>query len=184
MRGAQRSLDKEARGLLGSRRARRARRRPEGVFVNRVRSRPVPRIPGLAAALLALLAGLAAAPPAEASPETLKRSVSNILFGPLDVVFAPVVGSRTVYHNIQDIDDSMGVRIAYVIPGVVWNTTLQAGSGIIRVFTGLLEFVPGLGLLPFEADLDPLFSPVEKSDALVDEDTPVLNVKFGVTYVE
>jgi hypothetical protein len=38
--------------------------------------------------------------------------------------------------------------------------------------------------LPFEADLDPLFSPVEKSDALVDEETPVLNVKFGVNYVD
>jgi hypothetical protein len=152
--------------------------------VPRVRSRRLPAIPGIAAALGVLLGGLVAASSAQASPETLQRSVGNILFGPLDVVFAPVVGSRTVYTNIQDIDDSMGVRIAYVIPGVVWNTTLQAGSGIIRVMTGLIEFVPGLLLLPFEADLDPLFSPVEKSDALVDEDTPVLNIKFGVVYVE
>jgi len=149
--------------------------------VIRVRSRGVP---GVASVLVALLFGLAAALPAHASPETLKRSVSNIIFGPFDIVFAPLVGSRTVYHNIQDIDDSMGVRIAYVIPGVAWNTTLEAGSGIIRCFTGLLEFVPGLGLLFFKADLDPLFSPVEKSDALVDEDTPVLNIKFGVVYVE
>ncbi len=149
--------------------------------MDRLRSR---RVPVVASALVVLGLCLTAATPASASPETLKRSVSNILFGPFDVVFAPVVGSRTVYHNIQDIDDSMGVRIAYVIPGVVWNVTLEAGSGIIRCMTGLIEFVPGLGLLPFEADLDPLFSPVEKSDALVDQDTPVLHVKFGVTYVE
>ena len=145
----------------------------------RVRSR---RVSGMAQ--VALLLGLVAAPPASASPETLKRSVGNILFGPLDIVFAPVVGSQTVYRNIQDIDDSMWVRVAYVVPGVVWNTTLEMGSGIIRCFTGLIEFVPGLGLLPFEADLDPLFSPVEKADALVDQDTPVLNIKFGVDYVD
>ena len=136
------------------------------------------------AALVALGIALAAASPASASPETLKRSMSNMLFGPLDIVFAPVVGSQTVYRNIQDIDDSMWVRVFYLLPGVAWNTTLEAGSGIIRCFTGLLEFVPGLGLLPFEVDLNPLFSPVEKSDALVDVETPVLNIKFGVNYVD
>ena len=104
--------------------------------------------------------------------------------GPIDVVFAPVVGSRSVYNNIRDIDDSMWVRVAYVVPGVAWNTTLVAGSGIIRCFTGLLEFVPGLGLLPFEADLDTLFAPVERSDALVDEETPVIPIKFGIYYVD
>ncbi len=146
-----------------------------------VRSR---RVSGIAGALVGLLLALVAAAPAQASPETLKRSVSNILFGPFDVVFSPVVGSQTVYRNIQDIDDSMWVRVVYVVPGVVWNTTLTIGSGIIRCMTGLIEFVPGLGLLPFDADLDVLFSPAEKADALVDEDTPVLNIKFGVNYVD
>ena len=134
--------------------------------------------------LLALGLALAAAPPASASPETLKRSVGNILFGPFDIVFSPVVGSQAVYRNIQDIDDSMWVRVVYVLPGVAWNTTLQAGSGIIRCMTGVIEFLPGLGLLPFEADLDPIFAPPEKADALVDRETPVLDVKFGVNYVD
>jgi len=134
--------------------------------------------------LAALGLALSAAPPASASPETLKRSVSNILFGPVDIIFAPVVGSQTVYKNIQDIDDSMWVRVVYAVPGVAWNTTLIAGSGIIRCMTGLIELLPGIGLLPFEADLDPLFSPVEKADALVDKDTPILNVKFGIHYPE
>ena len=141
-----------------------------------------PRRAALAAVALAL--GLAAAPPAGASPETLKRSVGNILFGPFDVACAPIVGTRTVFRNIQDIEDSMWVRVAYVLPGVVWNITLEAGSGIIRTMTGLIEILPGIGLLPFKADLDPLFSPVEKSDALVDVDTRVLNLKFCVDYVD
>jgi hypothetical protein len=147
--------------------------------VDRVRSR---RAASIATALLAL--GLAGAPPASASPETLKRSVGNMLFGPLDVVFAPVVGTQTVYRNIQDIDDSMWVRVVYLLPGVAWNITLEAGSGIIRCMTGVIEFLPGLGLLPFEADLDPLFSPAEKADALVDKETPILDVKFGIDYVD
>jgi hypothetical protein len=146
------------------------------------RTRPAPGR-RLAAALL-VSAGLLAATPAAASPETLKRSMSNMLFGPLDIVFAPVVGSQTVYRNIQDIDDSMWVRVVYVLPGVAWNTTLQAGSGIIRCMTGVIEFLPGLGLLFFEADLDPLFAPPEKADALVDRETPILDVKFGVDYVD
>jgi hypothetical protein len=50
--------------------------------------------------------------------------------------------------------------------------------------TGVIEFLPGLGLLPFEADLDPLFSPAEKADALVDKETPILDVKFGIDYVD
>ena len=149
--------------------------------MDRLRSRCTPAAPVL---LLAFGLALAGAPPASASPETLKRSVGNMVFGPLDVVFAPVVGSQTVYRNIQDIDDSMWVRVVYVLPGVAWNTALQAGSGIIRCMTGVIEFLPGLGLLPFEADLDPLFAPPEKADALVDRETPVLDVKFGVNYVD
>ena len=147
------------------------------------RDRIRPRCAGaLAAAVVAV--GLAVAAPAGASPETLKRSIGNILFGPVDIVCAPIVGPRIVYKNIQDIDDSMWVRVVYLLPGVAWNTTLEAGSGIIRTMTGLIELLPGIGLLPFKADLDPLFSPVEKADALVDYDTRVLNFKFGVDYVD
>lgn len=149
--------------------------------MDRIRNR---RAPGLAAALVALALGAGLAAPAAASPETLKRSVGNILFGPFDTAFSPVVGSQTVYRNIQDIDDSMWVRVAYVVPGVVWNTTLHAGCGIIRTMTGIIEFLPGLGLLFFETDLDVLFSPADKSDALVDVETPVLDIKFGVNYVD
>jgi hypothetical protein len=140
------------------------------------------RCVGLLATGVVLLAGLAG--PASASPETLKRSVSNLLFGPLDVVLSPLVAARSVYHNLQNVDDTMGVRVAYTLPGYAWNTGVQIGAGTVRVLAGALEFVPGLGLLFFDADLDPLFSPVDKSAALVDYDTPPLNCKFGITYTE
>ena len=137
---------------------------------------------GLLATGAVLLAGLAG--PASASPATLKRSVSNLLFGPLDVVFTPVVAATSVYNNLQNVDDTMGVRIAYALPGYAWNMGVQVGGGTVRVLAGVIEFLPGLGLLFFDADLDPLFSPVDKSAALVDYDTPPLHCKFGITYTE
>jgi hypothetical protein len=132
--------------------------------------------------LALLLVGLAG--PASASPETLKRAVGNVLFGPLDVGFTPIVYARDVVNNLQNVDDTMGVRIAYAVPGYIWNMGVQVGAGTIRVITGMLEILPGLGLLFFEADLDPLFSPVERAPALVDYDTPPLHVKFGISYTQ
>jgi hypothetical protein len=121
---------------------------------------------------------------ASASPETLKRSVSNVLFGPLDILFTPVVSARNIIRRIQDVDDTMGVRVAYALPGYGWDMGVQAGSGVTRVLTGVIEFLPGLGLFFFDADLDPLFTPAERGQALVDYNTPPLNVKFGITYTE
>jgi hypothetical protein len=132
------------------------------------------------AAVVLLLFG--AASPAAASPETLKRSIGNILFAPLDIALSPIVAARSIYRNLNDIDDSLGVRLVYPIPGFAWNTGLQIGAGALRELTGLLELVPGLILLPFEADMDALFAPGEKANALVDVETPPLNIKFGIDY--
>jgi hypothetical protein len=129
-----------------------------------------------------ILAGLAG--PASASPETLKRSMSNLLMGPLDLAFTPYVAGKSVYTNMQNVDDTMGVRVAYCVPGYIWNVFVQLGGGTVRVLAGALEFLPGLGLVFFDADMDPLFSPVDHSAALVDYDTPPLNFKFGVTYTQ
>ena len=136
------------------------------------------------ALLFGLLLALAVAAPAGASPETIKRSVTNILFGPVDFVLGPIVGTRTVYYNIQDIDDTTAVRVFYVIPGVAWNSAMEMGGGVLRLFTGVLEFLPGLVLIPFEADMDSMFAPVERADALVDEDFDWIQVKFGINYVD
>jgi hypothetical protein len=125
---------------------------------------------------------IAAASPASASPETLKRAVGNILFAPIDIALSPIVAGRAIYNNIRDIDDSLGVQLAYPIPGYAWNLGVQIGSGAVREIAGLLELVPGIFLLPFEVDMTPLFAPGEKANALVDIETPPLNVKFGIDY--
>jgi len=139
---------------------------------------------GIASALV-LAAGLVgAARPAAASPETLKRSVSNLLMSPLDVAFSPYVSGKNIYNNLQNVDDTMPVRIAWVIPGYAWDLGVQVSASCIRAVSGALEFLPGIGLFFFQADMDPLFGPVEKSQALVDFDTPPINFKFGVTYTE
>ncbi len=127
---------------------------------------------------------LLAATPASATPETLKRSVGNILFAPFDIAASPVTAGRALYTNLREIDDARWKRIVFPIPGYVWILGVQIGGGAIREIAGLLELVPGLGLLFFDADLDPLFDPVERNEALVDLETPPLSIKFGVTYVE
>jgi len=131
---------------------------------------------------LAVLLALAVCGPASASPETLKRSMGNILFAPIDLALSPVVAAHSIYRNLHDVDDSLGVKIAYPLPGFAWNTGLQIGSSAIRGIAGLLELLPGLALLPFEADMAPLFSPADKGNALVDIPTPPLNVRFGIDY--
>lgn len=138
----------------------------------------------LGAAGVAVLLALSLAPPASASPKTLKRAVSNLLCGPLDFALGPIVGTRAVYHNIQEIEDTPGVRIAYVVPGVVWNSMIELSGGVLRTFTGALELIPGIILLPFKADMNPLFAPVEKANALIDEDFDFGTVKIGVDYVD
>ena len=117
-----------------------------------------------------------------ASPETLKRSVENLTQWPLDLALSPVVAGKTIVQNLQDIDDSTAVKIAYPVPGFAFVTMVQAGSAVLRGVTGIFEFLPGLGLLFFETDLDPLFDPADENEGLVDFETPVYHVKFGVSY--
>ena len=139
-----------------------------------------------AASMLALATStlaLFASTPAAATPETLKRSVGNILFAPLDIAASPVTAGRALYTNLREVDDAQWKRIVFPIPGYAWILGVQIGGGAIREIAGLLELVPGLGLLFFDADLDPLYDLVERNDALVDLETPPLNIKFGVNYV-
>jgi hypothetical protein len=135
----------------------------------------------LSAAALAL--ALLAPTPALAGTDTLKRSIGNILFAPLDLVAAPFVAGKTVVNNLQNIDDTRAVQIAYAGPGVIWLTGVNAFSAVLREATGLIELVPGIALLPFpDTNMDPLFDPVERGEALVDYETPPLDIKFGVDY--
>ncbi len=134
---------------------------------------------GLALAL-AVVAGSPGT--AQATGETLKRATSNILMAPFDMVMSPIVAGKTIVTNMQEIDDSTGVRVAYAVPGYIFLTGMQLGASTIRAISGVLEFLPGLGLLFFDTDLDPLYDPVENGDAMVDYDTRFLNMKFGIDY--
>lgn len=123
--------------------------------------------------LTASLLGPLVAPPALASPDTLRRGVSNIIGGPLDMVLSPITGIMTIATNLQDIDDSTAVKVVYVLPGWIWLSGLNFGSGGIRFFTGALESLPGVFLFPFERDIDTLFDPVDDASALIDMENPI-----------
>jgi hypothetical protein len=151
----------------------------------RVRVRHSTRAPVVSLLVFASLAlPLLAPTPASASPETLKRSAGNILFAPFDIAASPFTAGKALYTNLQESDDPRWMKIVFPIPGYVWILGVQIGGGALREVAGLLELVPGLGLLFFDADLDPLFDPAERSEALVDLETPPLRLKFGVNYVE
>jgi hypothetical protein len=137
----------------------------------------------LARTTLALAAAVALVPAAaSATPATFKRSMENLTQWPLDLALSPVVAGNTIYNNLNSIDDSTGVRIAYPIPGFIWTTSVQAGAAVLRGVTGVFELVPGLILLPLDGDMDPLFDPAVENPALVDFDNPIYHVKFGTDY--
>ena len=148
----------------------------------------------VAGTLLGLSPGLSP-PAAEASPETLRRAIGNIVQSPLDVVLAPVVAGRTLVRNLQDVDDTLPVQIVYAAPGYCWLVGVQVGGGVIRGIAGLLELVPGILLFPIETDLDALYDPADRGGALIELENPLaesemwkynpfvsFNVRFGVTY--
>jgi len=133
---------------------------------------------GLFAALL--LCGMSS--PASATSETLKRSFENILCGPLDIILSPIVAVITLKDNLRYIDDSPGVQLAYPLPAAGWNTGIIVGVGVLRIMDGLLEVIPGVFLFFSESDIDPLFAPVENSEALYEIDSPVILLRFGMKY--
>jgi hypothetical protein len=147
-----------------------------------------------ATATAALLITLIPAP-AQASPETLRRSLGNILQSPIDVVLAPIVAGRTLVANLRDIEDTTAVQVAYAAPGFVWLSGVQVGAAVLRGVAGCIELLPGIFLMPFETDIDPLFDPADRGAALVEYENPLAendvakwfplitwNVRFGVTY--
>jgi hypothetical protein len=120
--------------------------------------------------------------PAAASPDTLRRGLGNVIMGPFDMLLSPVQGLYTVTRNLEDIDDSTGVRIGYAAPGWAWLTFLDFGSGMIRILTGALEIVPGVVLFASESDLETLFDPVEDGRALFAWDNPLIEIENPWVY--
>jgi hypothetical protein len=119
-----------------------------------------------------------------ASQETLKRSVSNMLQSPLDLVLSPMTSLIGISTKMVEQQDSAGVRLFFAVPGYIWYTGVNVGASVIRGVTGLIEVIPGVLLFPFpEADMDPLFDPVDNAGALIEIDTPCcIYIKFGIDY--
>ena len=138
----------------------------------------------LALALAAVLLTTSVATPAAATPQTFLRGVGNIVLAPLDAALSPVSSFIGIRQNLQNIDDSRGVRLFYPIPAYFYAVGLQLGCAWIRATTGFMEAGVGVFLIPFETDIDPLFSPVDDADALVEIDIDYMDypLRFGVNY--
>lgn len=139
---------------------------------------------GRLSAVLLLVVSLSLVAPqsANASPETLRRSLGNILLFPLDFALSPIVALRGVGNNIRDTEDTTAVRVVYFFPGFLWYTGVQLGASVLRGVTGAIELLPGIGLYFFDADLDTLYDPVERGSAIVDWENPLAE-KNGWKYV-
>jgi hypothetical protein len=132
--------------------------------------------------LLGLTLLLAA--PASATTDVIKRSFENMPQGVADALLSPVTAGTTIYNNMTTIQDTMPVRVAYVVPGYFWNVMCNFGGGVIRSVTGVLELPAGLVLLFSDAEMEPLFDPAEDNEALLtlDQIEDIYRVKVGVDY--
>lgn len=135
-----------------------------------------------AATAVLLLALLCVPAPARAGTETLKRGLGNLIEWPIDIVICPITAGMATYRNLRDIDDSKAVRYAYAAPGYVWMMMLFAGTSALRGVAGVLETVPGIGLAFTDSEMEPIFAPVERSQALIDHDTEFIYWRIGVDY--
>lgn len=123
---------------------------------------------------------------ASASPQTLVRGLSNIALAPLDAGLAPISSFVGIRDNLENIDDSPGVRRFYPIPAWFYAVGLQVGCSVIRAATGAIEVIPGVALVFFETDMEPLFDPVIDASALFEFDSDILDdgYRFGINYTQ
>jgi hypothetical protein len=133
--------------------------------------------------LVAALA-LGIATPSGATTDVIQRSFENMPQGITDALLSPVTAGQSVYNNLNTIEDTTGVRVAYTVPGYFWNVMCNFGGGLIRTITGVIELPTGLFLLFSDAEMEPLFDPVEDNEALIsfDQFEDVYRVKTGISY--
>ncbi|MCU0669945.1 MAG: hypothetical protein MUF70_11430 [Myxococcota bacterium] len=136
----------------------------------------------LLAAVLAL--GIVVAPGvSHARGKTLARSMQNLILFPFDLALSPYVGGKAVFLAWKDSDDTKAVKYGYAPFAPIWGISVQAGASIIRGVAGALELLPGLVLLPFDAEMDPLYDLPETQPALVDQEAGPVRFKFGIDYL-
>jgi hypothetical protein len=121
---------------------------------------------------------------AHATTKTIKRSIQNLLLFPVDFALSPYVATKAVYNNWRGSNDTDAVKIAYPIPGVAWAVSVNMGASMMRGVAGALEFLPGLVLIPFDADLTPLYDLAENNNALFDSgEERFMRARLGLDYV-
>jgi hypothetical protein len=110
----------------------------------------------------------------QASPDTLRMAVANLLQGPVDMVVAPVVAGQSVVHNANEVGLEPVGPVAYGVLGSVGLTVLQVGWGAARMLSGAVLLVPGVVLLPFSGvDLPPEANVFGRGDALFSWKNPL-----------
>jgi len=136
-------------------------------------------------AVAALAAVLVAAAPSisHAGAKTLARATQNLLFFPFDIALSPFVGAKITYDSWRDSDDTKAVKYGYALFAPIWSISIEAGASVIRGVAGMLELLPGIALLPFEAEMTPLYDLPETQPAWVDVGSDAFRAKFGINYL-
>jgi hypothetical protein len=132
--------------------------------------------------LVALL--LAAAPgTSHAGAKTLTRSAQNLLFFPMDIALSPFVAAKITWDSWRSSDDTKAVKYGYALFAPIWSFSIEAGASVIRGVAGALELLPGIALLPFEGEMNPLYDLPESQPAWVDTGSDAFKVRFGINYL-
>lgn len=135
------------------------------------------------AALVALLATVAPSA-SHAGVKTLTRATQNILFFPFDIALTPFVASKITWDSWRDSDDTPAVKYGYALVAPFWNMGIQVGGSAIRGVAGCLELLPGIALLPFKAEMNPLYDLPETQPAWVDVGNDHFKMRFGINYIQ
>lgn len=137
------------------------------------------------ASLAALVALLSTAAPdvSHAGVKTLTRATQNLLFFPFDLALSPFVASKITWDSWRSSDDTPAVKYGYALFAPIWNISIEAGASVIRGVAGFLELLPGIALVPFDAEMNPLYDLPESQPAWVDQGGDAFKVRFGINYL-
>lgn len=135
--------------------------------------------------LVALIVLLVAAAPgtSHAGAKTLARATQNLLFFPFDIALSPFVAAKITWESWRSSDDTKAVKYGYALFAPIWNFSIEAGASVIRGVAGALELLPGIALVPFDAEMNALYDLPESQPAWVDQGSDAFKVKFGINYL-
>jgi len=117
----------------------------------------------------------------------LRRAVSNVLLGPLDVALSPAVTAQALYANAKAANYSAPATVALeLLGGAGWFFPITAATGVFRLWSGFAEMPVGLTLLVSKSFTDwepPPFFEVRGKPAMVSCPSAVIPIEFGVNYL-